>query len=235
MEQTEASSSTQTKTRVVLALIGSTFSHNFVGCLMNLIDQFSRSSQYSVIVNQGVDSNSSLQARISAMTAKRFDKKPFESVDYDVMVMLDHNILFSPKHVFELVETCVKTHPVVFSYHRTGTSEFSSVVKEWSDEGMKPTSMDTLKGWAKENESGDVCMPISHAAFGLFAARKEALDTLEYPYFQFPLATLKSSEDKEIQEFVSEDIVFCLKMKEAGFAPVVKTDVVVGKELSVIV
>lgn len=239
MEQTEASSSSQveqskTPIRVVLALIGTTFSSNFVGCIMNLIDQFARSKDYVVTVNQGTDQNS-IQARASAMTVKRFDKKPFEDIDYDVMVMLDHNILFTPKQVFDLIDTCVKSHPVVFSYSRTGTSEFSSVVKEWSDEGMKPCSMDTLKGWAKENEGGDVCMPISHASFGLFVARKEAMDTLEYPYFQFPLATLKSNDGKESQEFVSEDIIFCLKMKEAGFAPVVKTDVVVGKELSVVV
>lgn len=238
MEQTEASSSQIEQVispiRVVLALIGSTFSNNFVGCLMNLIDQFARSKDYVVTVNQGTDPNS-IQARVSAMTVKRFDKKAFEDVEYDVMVMLDHNILFNPKQVFDLVDTCVKSHPVVFAYSRTGTSEFSSVVKEWSDEGMKPASMDTLKGWAKEHEGGDVCMPISHASFGLFVARKEALETLEYPYFQFPLATLKSSDGKETQEFVSEDIVFCLKMKEAGFAPVVKTDVVVGKELTIVV
>jgi len=239
MEQGKASSSSQLENskppvRVVLALIGTSFTHNFLGCIMNLIDQFSRSKDYVVTVNQGAEP-SPLLSRVASLTIKQFDKKPFESSDYDVMVMLDHNILFTPKQVFDLIDTCVQSHPVVFTYHRSGTSEFSNVVKEWTENSsMKPCSLDTIKGWAKEHEGDDVCMPISHASFGLFAARKEALDSLEYPYFQFPLASLKSEDGKETQEFVSEDIVFCLKMKEAGFAPVVKTDIMVAKEMSVI-
>jgi len=238
MEQSEASSSTQveqvqTPIRVILSLVGTTFSHNSVGCLMNLVDFFARSTEYTVTVNQGSDTNT-LQSRIASLTRKRFDKKPFEDVEYDVAVMLDHNILYTPKQIVDLINTCVNDHPVVFTYHRTGTSEFSSVVKEWSEQGMKPCSLDTLTGWAKEHKDDDICMPISHAAFGLFAARKEALDTLEYPYFQFPLATLKSEDGKETQDFVSEDIIFCLKMKEAGFAPVVKADLNVVKEFTIV-
>ena len=70
---------------------------------------------------------------------------------------------------------------------------------------------------------------------GFMALTKNAIDSLNYPYFYTELQEFKGTDGKLIREMCSEDVSFCRNLTKAGFDINVITNLRVGHEKALII
>lgn len=141
---------------------------------------------------------------------KRGDnQKPFNGkIDYDFIMWIDSDIIFTPTHFEKLLSNNLDICGGL--YLMDGGNQFTAVEK-----------MD--ESYFKENGSFQFMTPddikdsprvkeVSYTGFGFLLIKKGVFETIKYPWFE--PKTLKIGNYKD---FVSEDVSFCLKAKEAGF------------------
>tara|TARA_B100000401_G_C52694583_1_gene666080 strand:- start:266 stop:934 length:669 start_codon:yes stop_codon:yes gene_type:complete len=156
------------------------------------------------------------------------DQKPFDGkVDYDVWLTIDSDIIFTPKQVMEIIEDTDK-YPVVSGMYRLGATHYSPV-QEWDTEFFKKNGH--FEFVTKDSiDPNKKYISVAYNGMGLFACKKEVLESLNYPYFYHPPVEMELDEGNSVSEMLSEDVAFCRNIKEAGYDITVNTNIVVGHE-----
>lgn len=226
------------KTRLVIGLPGSSFSHHFLLAWTKTLHHLWETGKYDIVIAPGQSSYVSF-ARMKTLgldVLRGKEQKPFNGSEYDVFVTLDSDIVFTPEQFVELVES-TKTHPVVAGLYMMADCKHFAAVKEWNAvhyvehgtfEFLSPETVNTIKAHTQTKY-----MPVSYAGMGFFAARKEVLDALKYPFFHTDLVDFKAPDGREISEMCSEDVAFCKNIQAAGYNVYVNLGLRVGhlKEL----
>ena len=70
---------------------------------------------------------------------------------------------------------------------------------------------------------------------GFFACRREVLEKLKYPYFNYPLIEIEGKDGKLIRDMCSEDVAFCKNITDAGYDIMVNTRMRVGHEKTLVI
>jgi len=156
------------------------------------------------------------------------DQKPFDGkVDYDVWLTIDSDIIFTPKQVMEIIEDTDK-YPVVSGMYRLSATQYSPV-QEWDTEFFKKNGH--FEFVTKDSiDPNKKYISVAYNGMGLFACKKEVLESLKYPYFYHPPVEMELDEGNSVSEMLSEDVAFCRNIKEAGYDITVNTNIVVGHE-----
>ena len=65
-------------------------------------------------------------------TMRGNEQKPFDGkVEYDVWVTIDSDVIFTPKHLIELIEDTDK-YPVISGMYKMANSKYIAAVREWN-------------------------------------------------------------------------------------------------------
>lgn len=165
-------------------------------------------------------------------TMRGNEQKPFDGkVEYDVWVTIDSDIIFTPKHLIELIEDTDK-YPVISGMYKMSNSKYIAAVKEWNlahfikngvYEFIDPETFDKD---LKHHE-------VAYVGMGFMACTREVLEKIEYPYFNYPTEELEV-DGKTISQIFSEDVSFSKRVTDAGYKIVINTDLRVGHEKKLI-
>lgn len=139
---------------------------------------------------------------------------------FGVYITLDSDMVFTPEHIVELIES-TDIHPVVAGYYMMADVKHFAAVKDWNTEYFAQhgtfeflTPQDVIN-W--KNETGAKFMPVNYVGMGFFAVRKEALDKLQYPFFNGELQRITRPDGTELVDMCGEDVAFCKNFQAAGY------------------
>ena len=216
--------------KVVFCMPGRQYSREFLLAWSDLLMQAS-SRGHQVMISQQYSSVVHF-ARAKCMggdVLKGPDQKPFQgSVDYDVMMWIDSDIVFKPDDFFALLES---PHDVTAGMYMMEDLQHFATVKEWDEDFfakngtfkfMKPEDIVRV-GEADSPPSS--YLPVAYTGMGWMMIRKGVVETIKYPWFYSDLQTVGSLVDMN-----SEDVSFCRALQAAGHTIHVDTKVRVGHQ-----
>lgn len=221
------------KKNVIIAFPGKEFSGTFLmqwsesllkltqlGYKIALTNDYSAYVPFTRMMTLGLD------------TMRGNEQKPFDGkVDYDVWVTIDSDIIFTPKHLIELIEDTDK-YPVISGMYKMANSKYIAAVREWNlahfikngvYEFIDPETFDKD---IKHHE-------VAYVGMGFMACTREVLEKIEYPYFNYPTEELEV-DGKTISQVFSEDVSFSKRVTDAGYKIIINTDLRIGHEKKLI-
>jgi hypothetical protein len=221
------------KKNVIIAFPGKEFSGTFLmqwsesllnltqlGYKIALTNDYSAYVPFTRMMTLGLD------------TMRGNEQKPFDGkVEYDVWVTIDSDIIFTPKHLIELIEDTDK-YPVISGMYKMANSKYIAAVREWNlahfikngvYEFIDPETFDKD---IKHHE-------VAYVGMGFMACTREVLEKIEYPYFNYPTEELEV-DGKTISQIFSEDVSFSKRVTDAGYKIIINTDLRIGHEKKLI-
>jgi hypothetical protein len=149
-------------------------------------------------------------------------QKPFDGkLDYDFIMWIDSDILFSPAQFQRLIGYNVE---IVSGIYLMEGGEALATVEKWDEEHFRAhgcfqfMTLDDVKG--KEG-----LIDVAYTGMGFMLVKKGVFEKLEYSWFK-PL-------EKQIGDMVDitmEDVAFCLRIREKGIHVLIDPMVRVGHE-----
>jgi hypothetical protein len=218
--------------KVVLALPGKSFSGTFLMNWTQTVMSLSKKG-YEVVVTNEYSSyvTYSRMKTLGLDVLRGADQVPFGgTLNYDVWLTIDSDIIFTPEQVIELIED-TKKYPVVSGLYRMQDRVHFATVQEWDVEYFKKYgSFEFMR-----DLPADKYIPVAYSGMGFFACRRGVIEKLKYPYFSYPLVEIEAEDGKILRDTCSEDVSFCKNLTDAGFEIMVNTDLHVGHEKTLVV
>ena len=216
--------------KVVFCMPGRSYSREFLLAWSDLLMQAS-SRGHQVMISQQYSSVVHF-ARAKCMggdVLKGPDQKPFQgTVEYDVMMWIDSDIVFKPDDFFALLES---PHDVTAGMYMMEDLQHFATVKEWDEDFfakngtfkfMKPE--DIVRVGEADSPSSSY-LPVAYTGMGWMMIRKGVVETIKYPWFYSELQTVGPLVDMN-----SEDVSFCRALQAAGHTIHVDTKIRVGHQ-----
>ena len=154
------------------------------------------------------------------------DQKPFQGkVDYDYIMWIDSDIVFSPDQFFRLIDA---DKDIVSGLYKMQNNTHYATVEEWNhDFFLKHGSYQFLTP-ERISKKKDL-FPVAYTGFGWMLMKKGVVESLDYPWFQ-PTWKEYEYKGKQIKEFTMEDVAFCDLIQQKGYQIWIDPKVVVGHE-----
>jgi hypothetical protein len=221
--------------KVIIALPGREYSGTFLinwsqtlllliqkGYTVKIVNEYSSFVSFSRMKTLGLD------------VMRGADQKPFGgSYDYDVWLTIDSDIVFKPEQVIELIEDTDK-HPVISGLYRMADLKHYAAVIDWDVEYFKKYGSFKFIG-INELDRRRKYLKVAYNGMGFFACRREVLEKMKYPYFNYPLVEMEGEDGKIIRDMCSEDVAFCKNIINAGYDIIVNTRMRVGHEKTLVI
>jgi len=218
--------------KVVLALPGRTFSGSFLMNWTQTVMTLNKKGYEIVVTNEYSSYVTYSRMKTLGLDVLRgADQVPFGgTLNYDVWLTIDSDILFTPEQVIELIED-TKKYPVVSGLYRMQDRIHFATVQEWDVEYFKKYgSFEFMR-----DLPADKYIPVAYSGMGFFACRRGVIEKLKYPYFSYPLVEIEAEDGKILRDTCSEDVSFCKNLTDAGFEIMVNTGLHVGHEKTLVV
>jgi len=212
---------------VIFCLPGASFSGRFLDCWSELLAWCMNHGIRAIISRrQSCNIYYVRNMCLGADMRRGKDQKPFNGqVEYDYLLWIDSDVIFSPEHFQRLLDH--KVDIVSGLYLMEGAKEFATV-KDW-DEGFFIANgrfqFLTLQDLAFCRNLIDV----AYTGMGFMLVRRGVFEAMEYPWFK-PL----EKRIGHMVDFTMEDVAFCLRAREKGFKIFVDPAVRVGHEKGVV-
>ena len=221
--------------KVIVALPGREYSGTFLinwsqtlltliqkGYTVKIVNEYSSFVSFSRMKTLGLD------------VMRGSEQKPFGgSYDYDVWLTIDSDIVFNSDQVIELIEDTDK-YPVISGLYRMADLKHFAAVKDWDIEYFKTHGSFKFIG-INELDRRRKYLKVAYNGMGFFACRREVLEKMKYPYFNYPLIEMEGEDGKLIRDMCSEDVAFCKNIKDVGYDIVVNTRMRVGHEKTLVI
>ena len=216
---------------IILCLPGRTFSGEFMCNLIDFINQLQRldakiliSQKYSPVVNHC----RCLVAGANFNNGKL--QKPFNGAEYDYMLWIDSDIIFSVQNFIDLL---LFDKDIVSGWYpqpsmRNGSLVTPVVEKMDNDYFLKNGTYEFLTAQQVIDHKMPFC--VDYNGFGFMLIKSGVFEKIEYPWF----APKYIKINDEISETTSEDTSFCIDARNVGFNIWVHPNVRVGHEKNII-
>lgn len=224
------------KLRVVIGLPGDKFSSKFLINWTQMLAELWGCGRYDLIFSHGQSSFVTF-ARMMTLgldVLRGKNQKPFDNMDFDVWVTIDSDIVFTGAQVIELIES-TRIYPVVSGIYMMSNGRNFACVQDWDEtyflkNGCFRFLTETdIKSW--QIGGGGMFMPVCYSGMGFWAMRREALHSLNYPFFHNGLVEMG---DGGVVELCGEDVAFCKNLESAGYKVMIHTGLRVGHEKTII-
>jgi hypothetical protein len=207
--------------KIIASITGKSFSNHF---LFNWTTFLMDSIKNGVEINLslGYSPNIYLARNMSFGGNIKFGKfqKPFQGVDYDYVLIIDSDIIFSFGNLKQLLS---REKDIISALYRKDLSSYAVV--EWMNYNDIKERGEFTYLTPKEISGRQEPFPVSFSGLGFCLIKKCVLDAMEYPWF-----TPDYLELDEIRDIMTEDVAFCLRAKKLGFQTFVDPLVEVGHQ-----
>lgn len=213
---------------IIFCIPGNNFSNIFLNCWTNLVF-YCLNNNINPILANAYDSNVYfVRSKIlGGSTLNGTNQKPFnDTIKYDYIMFIDSDIVFKPEDFAKLLNMNVNI--ASGCYLMDGGTEYCIVENlnntYFLDNGhYEFISLDGLR-CKTDNFLVDYC------GMGFMLIKYNVIEKLTYPWFS--PKTIQFNDN--ITEFASEDVSFCLSLKDKGFSISVNPSVKVGHEKKMI-
>jgi hypothetical protein len=158
-------------------------------------------------------------------------QKPFGGLEYDVMIWIDSDVLFTTEMVLELVNS---PHQVTAGLYKMEDNKHFAVVRDWDEEFYRINgSFQFLdEEMVTQARSASRYLSVSYSGMGLMAIKSGVIDKMDYPYFYHDLQVIKTTKADvpEIHEMCSEDVAFCRKLIKVGIPIMIDLSIRAGHQ-----
>lgn len=245
MSEPEPQPQPPAKVRVVVCMPGRTFSNRFLISWSQVFYSLITSGRYDVMISNHYSSqvNFARALCVGADVLAGPDQVPFQGkLEYDVMLWLDSDMVFTFEQVDALLQACVESHPVCSGIYRMEGGTHLCAVREWNLDYYREhgsfqfLTMEDAQAYAKECQTP--WMKCAYAGMGFMAIRRGVLEDprVKYPWFARDIERISMSNGTFIQDLTSEDVSLCRNLTDAGVIDgvMVHLGIQVGHEKSVV-
>lgn len=221
---------------VVFCIPGRSFSGRFLTCWTNLISECMKLNISIMVSNQYSSMVHFARSKcLGGDVSKGADQKPFQGqVNYDFLVWIDSDIVFSPEQIFNLIES---PHDVTCGLYMMEDMQHFAVVKKWDIEYFKKHStfrfLTTKDVDLHKSISKLKYMEVSYAGMGFMCIKKGVIEKLKYPWFFRGVETIEVENGTTMVEMCSEDVAFCKNLQDVGVKVMLDTTIRVGHEKTI--
>ena len=211
----------------VFCLPGNSFSGKFLECWTNLYS-YCLSVNIQPILSRYESSNVYYVRNmcLGADILRGKDQKPFNGkVDYDYIMWIDSDVLFTPQNFLKLINHQVD---IVSGIYLMSDGKYYSTCEEWDEEYFSKHGHFEFMA-QKDIQGKEELIEVSYTGMGFMLIKKGVFESMEYPWFR-PI----EKKIGDMVDFTTEDVSFCLKAKEKGFKIFIDPTVIVGHEKKLI-
>jgi hypothetical protein len=202
---------------VVIAVPGANFLQETIVSLMKTAERLQEEGITFKFVN-GYSSIVSEAREITLLDGGQLnyeDTVPFGGkFTYDKLFWIDSDMLWTPQYFIDLYN-----------------SDKDAIAGVFVNTKMEPMFFfDNKKDEARKLEFLKKTKPFKVLSFGMaFVCMKQGIiESIDRPWFEFGAMIKTTESGKEYREIVGEDLMFCMKMNDAGFELYVDPNVRIG-------
>jgi len=223
--------------KIVFCLPGRSFSDKFLMSWTNTLgDFFKRGIQVEVVSKYSSNVYYVRNMCLGGDNLQGVDQKPWQgNVDYDYIMWIDSDTVFTPDQVIKLImiaESYDEVNIVSGLYVMENNTEFATVV-DWNMDYFKQNGRFHFLS-KKELKTFDSTkmFEVAYTGLGFMLVKKGVFETVGYPWFRpiWEEATLDNGT--VVTDFTSEDVGFCRTAISKGYKIHIDPKIIVGHEKS---
>jgi GT2 family glycosyltransferase len=152
------------------------------------------------------------------------DQKPFDGkVDYDYLMWIDSDMVFKPEQFFKLLD---HDKDVVSGMYKMSDNINYATVENMDEDFFEQWSYYQFLQDNDIKKKNGKLFKADYTGMGWMLVKYGVIEKMKYPYF-YPR---KTTHKPGWEEFVWDDVEFCLRVKEAGFDVWVDPNIIPGHE-----
>lgn len=213
--------------KIVFCLPASSVSSNYFNCWNATLAYLSSQGiecQYSMYENAIVAFTRNVI--LGANNLRGEYQVPFNGeIKYDYLFWIDHDIVWKPEQILQLIN---HDKDIVSGCYITTDNNHYPICKDMRDEVLLEKGnyqFISRKELAKQKD----IFKVDYVGFGFAAIKYGVFESLTYPWFELPTRRVG-----HIYDITSEDVHWCMKIREKGFDIWVDPKCIVGHEKKVI-
>ncbi len=217
--------------KIIFCLPGNNFSGTFLQCWTNLISELpSNGIVYGLSQQSSCNIYSVRTKCLGASLDRGVDQKPFNGAhDYDYIMWIDSDIVFSPKQFFDLLESCGEDKSIVSGLYKMEDGKHFATVEHMDNEFFcKNAYYDFLT--SKTLKKKRKLFRVDYTGMGWMLVKRGVVEAMEYPWF----APRVVEYDNGWREMMWDDVEFCTRARENGLDIWVNPKIVVGHEKKIV-
>ncbi len=226
--------------RLVFCLPGNSFSGRFLDCWTATV-AYCLQNGIQMILSRKESCNIYYVRNmcLGADVLRGKEQKPFDGkLDYDYLMWVDCDIIWQPEQITRLL---LHKRDIVSGVYLMSDGQHFAAVKDWdeeyfakngcfqflSPEDLTPNPSPCGEGRPECNEGrGEVrLVEVAYTGMGFMLVKRGVFESMEYPWFRPIEKRIGNAVD-----FTMEDVAFCLRAQEKGYAIHVDPRVKVGHE-----
>tara|TARA_Y100000591_G_C21704022_1_gene629779 strand:+ start:253 stop:909 length:657 start_codon:yes stop_codon:yes gene_type:complete len=211
-------------TTIIFCIPGNKFSNIFLKCWTELVF-YCVKNNINPILSNDYDSNVYfVRSKIlGANTLSGKYQKPFNGeIKYDYIMFIDSDIIFNVEDFDKLIK--MNNDISCGAYLMDGGKNYA-IVENMTNEDFEKNG---CFNFISKNDLSKYQEPfkVDYCGMGFMLIKKNIIEQIEYPWFYPKIFNFKNN----ICEFTSEDVGFCLKLKEKKINIYINPEIKVGHE-----
>jgi len=211
-------------TTIIFCIPGNKFSNIFLKCWTELVF-YCIKNNINPILSNDYDSNVYfVRSKIlGANTLSGKYQKPFNGeIKYDYIMFIDSDIIFNVEDFDKLIK--MNNDISCGAYLMDGGKNYA-IVENMTNEDFEKNG---CFNFISKNDLSKYKEPfkVDYCGMGFMLIKKNIIEQIEYPWFYPKIFNFKNN----ICEFTSEDVGFCLKLKEKKINIYINPEIKVGHE-----
>jgi hypothetical protein len=207
---------------ILFCLPGSEYSGRFLTCWTNLLVHC-LNKNYKVNVAQRSHDDC---YNIRNLCLGGPNQKPFGGkVDYDYIMWIDNNILFTPDQFEQLLDHDTN---IVSGIYLSDDGKSYSTIQYWDEDFYKKNGYFKLMtiDEVKDMKSQYGTFPVVATSLGFMLVKNGVFESMTYPWFKPEIFGFK-----RIKYLASEDVSWCLSAAKAGYMVTIDPSIVLKREV----
>jgi GT2 family glycosyltransferase len=152
------------------------------------------------------------------------DQKPFDGLDYDYILWIDDDIIFTPNDFEKLYK---EDKDVISGLYLMANNANFAAVEIWNEDYFEKHG--TFEFLHKEDiKTRMLPFKVEYVGFGFLLFKRGVFEKIKYPWFEPTYLQIKDCKD-----FSMEDVTLCLKLNKLDIPVYVHPEVVVGHNKAV--
>jgi len=211
---------------IVICTPGSSFSHTWVNCLLNLW-LWCYQNGYTPRLSQATSNNTYYvrQKCLGADVMRGKDQKPFDGkLDYDYILWIDSDSIFAPQQLDKLLKHNVDIVAGLQAFEGGQGFTCGNLNEDYfKKKGIMPYHTQETIDRAKPNKKG--LIEVDYTGFGFLLVKKGVYEKLEYPWHRPEWWKIDKCVD-----FSMEDVGWSMNVRKKGYKIYVDPTIRVGHE-----
>ena len=212
--------------KIIFCLPGASYSGRFLQCWTNLFAELPKYKiTYGLSQHYMCNIYHVRTKCLGASIERGVNQKPFDGkVDYDFLMWIDSDMVFTPEDFFKLIEHDLDI--VSGIYKMSDDVNYATVEnmdEKYFEEWMYYQFMQDKD---IENKKGKL-FKVDYTGLGWMLVRKGVIEKMKYPYF-YPRK--QAWKQYGWEEFVWDDVEFCMRVREMGHDIWIDPNIRIGHE-----